>query len=294
MVQLGGALTLNSLIVYVAYNVDKVLLGRFWGARTIGSYGRAYTLVNIPTESMNAAIGSVAIAALSRLQDDPARLKVYFLKGYSLVLALTLPATLACFLLSEEIVYVILGPKWSEAAILLKLLSPTILVFALINPTFWLVFSAGLMGRSLKMAMVIAPLVITGYAIGLPYGAHGVALGYSIAMSLWLVPHIVWSLHGTAVSPREVFGAAAKPLVSGLVGALACFAFLVEAAGRFTPFPRLLLGATILVGVYAGVLLYAMKQKPFYVDLLRTIFKKPEAEPPLAQSAVAAADPLVT
>ena len=45
MLRFGGTLTLNGLVVYVAYNFEKVLLGRFWGAEAIGLYGRAYQLI---------------------------------------------------------------------------------------------------------------------------------------------------------------------------------------------------------------------------------------------------------
>jgi O-antigen/teichoic acid export membrane protein len=44
---------LNSLVGYVAYNTDKVLLGRFWGAETLGNYGRAYRRINLPTDNVN-------------------------------------------------------------------------------------------------------------------------------------------------------------------------------------------------------------------------------------------------
>ena len=50
----------------------------------------AYSLINIPTDNLNVAAGEVAFSALSRLQDDPPRMKSYFLKGYSLVLAMTI------------------------------------------------------------------------------------------------------------------------------------------------------------------------------------------------------------
>ena len=81
MMRFGGTLTLNGLVVYVATNLEKVLLGRFWGVDALGIYGRAYQLINIPTENLNSAAGEVAFSALSRLQGDPIRLKSYFLKG---------------------------------------------------------------------------------------------------------------------------------------------------------------------------------------------------------------------
>ena len=129
MVRFGGTLTVNGLLVYVASNFEKVLLGRFWGAEAIGIYGRAYQLIRIPTDTLNGAIGEVAFSALSRLQDDPVRLRSYFLKGYSLVLALTLPATFACGVFADDLIGALLGPKWKDAAPIFRLLTPTILVF---------------------------------------------------------------------------------------------------------------------------------------------------------------------
>jgi PST family polysaccharide transporter len=52
---------------------------RFWGADAIGIYGRAYQLVAIPTDNLNSAVGEVAFSALSQLQDDPIRLKSYWI-----------------------------------------------------------------------------------------------------------------------------------------------------------------------------------------------------------------------
>src|SRR5262249_27875170 len=71
MLRFGGTVTINALIVYVAYNLDKVLLGRFWGADALGIYGRASQIINIPTANLNQAVGVVAFSALSRIQDDP-------------------------------------------------------------------------------------------------------------------------------------------------------------------------------------------------------------------------------
>ena len=199
MLYFGGTITLNGLVIYVAYNFEKVLLGRFWGADVLGMYGRAYQLINIPTDNLNLAIGGVMFSALSRLQNDPVRFRSYFLKGYSLVNSLTLPTTIFCALFANDIIQVVFGPKWTDVVPIFRLFTPTVLVFGMINPLGWLLWSIGLQRRSLAIALVIAPLVITAYAIGLPFGPHGVAFAYSAAMTLWLVPHILWCLHGTTI-----------------------------------------------------------------------------------------------
>jgi O-antigen/teichoic acid export membrane protein len=269
MMQFGGTITLNSVVVYIAYNMEKVLLGRVWGADAIGIYGRAYQLVNIPTDNLNSAVGEVAFSALSRIQDDPPRLRSYFLKGYSLVLALTIPITIVCTIFAKDAIYVLLGEKWREAVPIFRLLAPTIMIFAMINPFAWLLFAIGKVGRSLKIAFVIAPLVMGGYLLGLPYGPKGVALGYSAAMALWLFPHIAWCVRGTAISFWDVIQSLSRPLVSGVVAAILPLTLQLSYGQALSPLFRLIVGVTAFLVVYLGMLLYVMGQEAFYTDLVK-------------------------
>jgi O-antigen/teichoic acid export membrane protein len=268
MLHFGGTITLNGIVMYVAYNLEKVLLGRFWGADALGIYGRAYQLSNIPTENLNSAVGVVAFSALSRLQDDPQRLKSYFLKGYSLVVSMTLPITIFSALWADDIVLVLLGPKWNDAAVIFRLLAPTILIFGMINPLAWLLMSTGLQQRSLRIALVMAPMIIAAYIAGLPYGPQGVAFAYSGVMTLLLVPVVVWALHGTVVSPKDLFLAVSRPLFSGIIAAGCSFAVQLYSGATHVPLLMLVLGGGTMVATYLLMLLFVMGQRRFYVDIL--------------------------
>ena len=276
MMRFGGTLTLNGLVAYVAYNAEKVMIGRFWGADAIGIYGRAYQLVNIPTDNLNSAVGEVAFSALSRLQDDPSRMKSYFLKGYSLVMAMTLPMTIACVVFADDVVFVLLGPKWKDAVAIFRLLAPTILIFALINPLGWLLFSLGLVRRSLKIALVVAPTIIAAYVLGLPYGPKGVAFAYSAVMALWVIPFIAWCVRGTVVSFRDIVLAVTPPLASGILAGGLAFGVRLACGQSLSPLPRLVLESSVLLVTFLGMLLFVAGQKTFYLDLLRGL-KRPSS-----------------
>jgi PST family polysaccharide transporter len=278
MMRFGGTLTLNGLVVYVAYNLEKVLLGRFWGAEAIGLYGRAYQLINIPTENLNSSVGEVAFAALSRVQNDRTRLRSYFLKGYSLVLAMTIPMTLMSAFFADDLIFVLLGPKWSSAAVIFRLLAPTILIFAMINPLAWLMFALGMVGRSLKVALVLAPIVIVGYLAGLRYGPTGVALGYSAIMTLWVIPHIAWCVKDTGVSLRDILVTVGRPLFSGLVAAALAFGVHHVCAPLMPALPRVVIAGMVLLAAYVGMLFYVMGQKALYMDVLRGFRKRAPIE----------------
>jgi O-antigen/teichoic acid export membrane protein len=279
LMRFGGAMTAMNVLIYIAYNSEKVLLGRYWGAAVLGIYGRAYYLISIPTDNLNTAVGDVAFSALSRLQHDPEGFRSYFLKGYSLVLTLTIPMSAGIALFAPDLISVLLGPKWQQAVPILRLLAPTILVLALVNPVGWLVFSLGRVDRTLKASFIFAPLVIAGYAVGLPYGPKGVALGYSSVMVLSAVPLIAWCVHGTVVTLRDIFSTAGRPLISAIVAAPV--AYCVQRCCHSSPqLMRLLLESAVLGGVYAIMLLYVMGQKAFYFGLIRALLtRQPEASP---------------
>ena len=274
MMRFGGTLTLNSIVTYVAYNMEKVLLGRFWGPQVIGLYGRAYQLVNIPTDNLNQSIGEVAFSALSRIQNDRPRFRNYFLKGYSIVLAMTIPITIMCAFFSDDIIHVLLGPQWDAAAPIFRLLAPTILVIAMINPLAWVMFALGLVKRSLKTALVLAPIVMVGYLVGLPYGPTGVALGYSTAMIVWAIPHTAWCVHGTGISLGDILLSVGRPLLSGLVGAVIAFSVHHACIPLMPPIARLIVAGLVLLVVYGLILFYVVGQKELYLNVLQGLRKR--------------------
>lgn len=278
LMRFGGTLTLNGLVMYFAMNLDKVLMGRYWGASSLGIYGRGYQLVNIPTDNLNSAAGGVVFAALSRVQHEPHRLRNYFLKGYSLLLSLTVPITCICALFGTGIIYVFLGPKWHSAAPVFRLLAPTTFGFALLAPLGWLLSSCGLVARGLKMALVFAPVLIAGYASGLPWGPTGVALAYSSTMMVTIVPLIAWAVYGTPVHFRDLLHVIGRPLLSGI--AASAVAFLLDRLyGPFLPpWLRLGVGVALLSTVYLLLLLYVMRQKQLYVEIVRSFMKKSPVE----------------
>jgi O-antigen/teichoic acid export membrane protein len=284
MMRFGGTLTVNGIIVYLATNLDKVLLGRYWGVDAIGLYGRAYQLTNIPTSNLNSAAGEVAFSALSRLQDDPVRRKNYFLKGYSLVLGFTLPLTLACTLFADDMIHVLLGPKWKDAVAIFRLLAPTILVFAMANPLSWLLSASGKIGRLMKMSLAIAPVMILAYTIGLPYGPKGVACAYSVAMTLWLFPLVAWAVHGTEISVWDILRTVRPPLASSVVAGAFAFVVRLSCGQILSPLPRLVLESGTLVVIFLVVLLFVAGQKSMYMDLVQGLLGSSAKEKPLVSA----------
>jgi O-antigen/teichoic acid export membrane protein len=268
MLHFGGIATCNSFVVFLAWNVEKILLGRFWGADALGLYGRAFQLVTLPVQQLNTAVTGVAFPALSRIQHDAKRLARSFLKGYSVLISLTVPITVSCALFADEIVRIVLGAKWMEAAPIFRVLAPVALVFAVANPLSWLIMSTGRAGRALSISMATTPFVIAGIALGLSHGPIGVALGYSLAMTLLIIPIAAWSKLDTEITWADLWRATKPAFLSGVLAGAAGVLVKLTLGGRLSPISYLLVGLGVVLSIYACGLLIVMRQKHVYMDVL--------------------------
>ncbi len=276
MLHFGGLTTCNCFVVFLAWNSEKLLLGRFWGPDALGLYGRAFQLVTLPVQQLNTAVTGVAFPVLSRIQHDAERLARSFLRGYSLLISLTVPITIACALFAEEIIRVVLGAKWMETAPIFRLLAPVALVFAVANPLSWLVMSTGRMGRALSISTATTPFVIIGIVLGLSHGPEGVALGYSSALTLLVIPIAAWSKHGTGITWADLWGASKPAFVSGLLAGAAGLLVKLSLGDRLPAMLYLMVGLAVVLGVYAWVLLIVMRQRHVYMDLLHQLLPRRE------------------
>ena len=164
-----------------------------------------------------------------------------------------------------------------------RFLAPTMLVFAIVNPLGWLMCSLGLVKRNLKMCLVIAPIMIASYLIGLPYGPRGVALAYSIVMCLWMFPAIVWCVRGTIFSAMDIWRTATRPLIASIVAAGIAWGVHL-AYGQLRPVPRLCLECAVLLITFLGMLLFGTEERSFYLELFRALRQSSSKQKSLASA----------
>jgi PST family polysaccharide transporter len=90
-------------------------------------------------------------------------------------------------------------------------------------------------------------------------------------MTLWAGPHIVWCVRNTSIAPRDLFLAIFRPLLASLMSG--GFAIVLQFHfGQFqSPFLRLFFSGGVMISLYLAILLFAMGQKAFYVDLFRSL-----------------------
>jgi len=271
MLKFGGLMSAVSALNYLFRNVDKVLIGRYWGAAPLGIYQKAYGLLMLPISQVNAPISGVAITALSRVQNEPERMRRYFLGGYEIAASLILPIICAMTIFADEVVIFMLGRQWSSAVDVFRLLAPATLIGALLNPFGWLFISTGRPDRQFKLACMWTTLIIASFGVGLRYGVNGVASAYS-AMSCVLAFPVLWyAIQGTLVRMKDVLGSIWRPAVAA--AAVAPFAWLLKLslAVSLPIGVRATLGCGFVFAGYAFLLLVVFGRWRIYFDLWQTI-----------------------
>jgi PST family polysaccharide transporter len=92
----------------------QLCVGRFLGSGMLGSYNRAYQLMALPANLFGQMVERVLFPALAAIQHNIKGLSTVYLRGVAGIALLCLPLSAAALVLAPEVVYVVLGPKWSQ------------------------------------------------------------------------------------------------------------------------------------------------------------------------------------
>jgi PST family polysaccharide transporter len=216
MLCFGGNLTVFGVVNYLARNLDNVLIGRVWGAESLGLYTRAYALLLTPLRQVNAPVAQIAVPGLSRLQDQPARYRRYYLNALRLIAMATMPPIALAFVLSREIVYLVLGPQWTVTGELFLILACAAFLQPVLNTSGWVYVSLGQTGRMARWGGAIALLYCVSFVIGIQWGVRGVALAYTVAVWVLAVPGMQAALSRSSVRLLDFFRTVAPSMTLGL------------------------------------------------------------------------------
>jgi len=220
MLAFGGYMTTYGFINYFARNLDTILIGRRWGAEPVGLYSRAYSLLLLPIGQLTAPFSGVAVPALSRLQDEPEQFTNYYLKTIKIIAYVSMPMIISMAILAHEIVYIVLGDQWNGAAELFQILAIAAFWQPIASTTGWIYVSLGNVRRMMLWGLIGTSVMATAIVIGLPWGASGVALAYSISMWLLIYPLFSFAFYNTPLDVKSLLLTLKYPIVVGMASGI--------------------------------------------------------------------------
>lgn len=192
MLTFGSNLTGYKFLNYLVRNMDNVLIGRFYGQYALGLYAKAYGLLLMPIQMINLPMADVAIPALSRVTDSPERYRKAYAGMVANVCLFTMPLVAFMIGTSDWLVITVLGSQWTEASTIFAWLAVSGLIEPFAFTTIWLFVSQGRTHQQLRWGFISAGVILTAFAIGLPWGATGVAAAYGLASLFVRAPLLFW------------------------------------------------------------------------------------------------------
>ncbi len=223
LVSFGAHLTGFNVVNYFARNLDKILIGRTWGATPLGLYNMAYQMLLLPIQQINNPVTGVAIPALSRVQSETERYRAYYRKGVFLTVTIGMPVVAFLFVAAEEAVLTLLGHQWVECVPLFRALGPAAFVGTFNMATGWVYVSLGQTRRQFAWGIFSAIAIAIVFVIGNRWGPMGVALAYSGALMV-LPPLAIHYCFRIAPLRMADFGLAIwRPATASIAAAAALF-----------------------------------------------------------------------
>ncbi|HCD32474.1 MAG TPA: lipopolysaccharide biosynthesis protein [Phycisphaerales bacterium] len=248
MLRFGGFLTGFNLTNHFARNLDNILIGKFAGSGELGLYQKAYTLLMLPINQINAPISSVAIPALSRLQGDPAAYRRYYQRAIGLLVIVGMPVIAYAAAAAKPIILILLGEKWIDAVAIFLALSPAAFIGTFNVATGWVYTSMGTTDRQFRYGIIASILTCTGFAIGAHWGPIGVAWSLSINFMLIRYPAVAFCFKNTPLKPRDLGVVLIRPAVASIASGI----------GAWFAYQRWMLDWNLFATVFAMAGLFAI------------------------------------
>ena len=249
----GKHIAFQSILGFLSNNLDYLVIGYLLGAHALGLYTMAYMVANVVPTFSQVAI-SVMFPALSRLRDDRAALDAMFTDAHRILWALTLPAAILLFIGAPAFVFVVLGDRWVESSLPLRILAGAACLQSVVQVYGPASKAAGRPDLLWKFVLVRCVVSIPLLFLSVRFGIEGVAACVVLIMLAVTPPASVIFCRAIAYPPERLLGIIAPFAVGGAAMCGLVLAVYALPDGRAAS--ETLPGAIVL-GL-AALLLYAL------------------------------------
>ncbi len=246
---------------YFARNLDNLLVGWQFNAAALGFYKKAYDLFALSASQLTAPLNNVALAALSRLNQDPVRFRRYLANSLGIVALVGMAAGVDLTLVGKDVVRLVLGAKWSESARIFELFGPGIGVMLLYSTIGWIHLSIGKPGRWLRWTLVELAVTASLFLAALPWGPAGIAAAWSVSFWILLVPAFWYAGRPIGLGASSLIAAVWRYIAASLLAGLATAAIIrgtaisASPAGAGAALEAMIIISALFVTLYVGTVI---------------------------------------
>jgi len=219
-IDFGKWLLASNIIQYSSRKLDLLLLGYYFGARTVGFYERSNALLYLPTSQLAMPLSSVVMPSLARVQDDPERYRSIYAAALRVLAWVVMPISGFFVLSSDELVVVLLGREWLPSAPIFLLLGAAVGVRAMDVTRIWILTPLARTERVLRHTAAASTLLVLVVLLTAPRGPEAVAAGRGIAVVVTYGAGMLYAAAGSPIRTVDNIRILVPPtFVAALLGA---------------------------------------------------------------------------
>jgi len=245
----GAEILSFEVVNYVGQNLDKIVIGKFFGPSILGYFTRAQELVLLPISQIRGPMATAAVPALASAQDDAAEYGRAFLLIVKINSVAAVPFLVLAALEARTLIPLILGEHWSPSVPFLRILSVSGVPMVIAGILGTHLIATGDSRRYVNWGTCRAFVLGIGVVVGIPFGAIGIAASLAVTNWLVFVPSVLYVLHRGHVRAVDFFKVSTRPLVFAALSA--GLVLLSRQALHLNPLPSMLAEVCLFCSGYA-------------------------------------------
>lgn len=265
MLSFSSFFTGSTILRYLFFKSDIIISGKFIGPDSLGIYSIANQLAFTPIEKMSYIIPQVAFPAFSKMQNDSDAYAAYFIKGLKLLNLIFIPCYIVLFVLADDIVNVLLGPKWIEIILPMRILCIVMPLRA-----FEVIFIPAMngLGKS-NITMMTSGLsliiMVCAFLVGLNWGYIGLCWAWICGFTIIYAIMINTCVRNMPLNMTSIFRTYKTPLIS-CIGLLIVGALLLNNnKNNMSPVLNILVYLTVAIFMYLSSIYFI--ERPIFMNI---------------------------
>ncbi len=173
----GWKLLVSGLIDTVWKEIYQVVIGKFYTPATLGLYSRAHQFSTIFSSNLTSVVQSVSFPALSKVQDDPEKLKRGFRKVNKTSMLISFAMMFGMMAVAEPMVKVLIGDKWLPCVPFLQIICLQMVLYPLHSQNLNLLEIRGRSDLFLKIQIIKKGISVVPIILGIFISIYWMLVG---------------------------------------------------------------------------------------------------------------------
>lgn len=236
-----------SLLTSIYFNLDSIIIGKFFNSTALGNYTRGTQIAKLPVDSINGVLNNVTYPVLAKLQNETDRLIAAYRKYIKLTSMCIFFCCTLLAALAKPLILFLLTDKWLDAVIYLQVFSFAIMFDHLCVINLNLIKIKGRSDLILRLEVIKRVISFAILFAAIPFGVLGICISKVIYTQIAVYINTYYNGKLFGMGFLSQFNDYSKYLILSLI--TCALAFIVTLFNL----PNLL---TILIGSVISVTIY--------------------------------------